>query len=221
MIDLELHSHTHHSIDSLNRLNDIIRTCRAVGIDRIAVTDHNEISGALKAHAAAPDLVIVGEEVKTTQGELLCLFINELIPRGVTPEEAIERTHAQGGVVGAPHPLDPIRSGLGRANLLRLAPKLDFIEVFNARTLDPARNSEADVLARELGLPRSAGSDAHLLREIGGCRVRMRPYTSPQDFLLALRDAELITHSSSPLMRIGSRFAAIAHGLGVDKAPKD
>jgi len=221
MIDLELHSHTRYSIDSLNRIADTVRTCREVGIDRIAITDHNEIAGAVRAYELAPDLVIVSEEVKTTQGELLCLFINELIPRGVTPEEAIERTHAQGGIVGAPHPLDPIRSGLGRANLVRLAPKLDFIEVFNARTLDLARNAEAEVLARELGLPRSAGSDAHLLREIGGCRVRMRPYTSPQDFLLALRDAELITHFSSPLNHLGSRFAIIAHNLGLDKEHKD
>jgi predicted metal-dependent phosphoesterase TrpH len=221
MIDLELHSHTHYSIDSLNRLADIVRACRAVGIDRIAVTDHNEIAGALKAHAFAPDLVIVGEEVKTTQGELLCLFINELIPRGLAPEEAIERTHVQGGIVGAPHPLDPIRSGLGRENLLRLGPKLDFVEVYNARTLDTTKNTEADELARQLGLPRTSGSDAHLLREIGGCRVRMRPYTSPQDFLVALHDAELITHAASPLMHVGSRWAAIAHSLGVDKEHKD
>lgn len=217
MIDVELHSHTHHSNDSLNRLADIVRTCAEVGINRIAITDHNEITGALRAQALAPELVIVGEEVKTTAGELLCLFITERVPRGLSPEDTIARVRAQGGIVGAPHPLDPIRSGLGRANLLRLAPMLDFIEVFNARTIDPARNAEADALARELDLPRTVGSDAHLLRELGGCRVRMRPYTSPQDFLVALRDAVLIIHASSPLMRVGSRWAAVAHNIGVDK----
>ena len=221
MIDLELHSHTHHSTDSLNRLPDIIRTCRAVGIDRIAVTDHNEIAGALRAFNAAPDLVIVGEEVKTTHGELLCLFIHDMIPRGTSPEEAIARVRAQGGIVGAPHPLDPNRSGLGRENLLRLAPLLDFVEVFNARTLDATKNTEADALALALGLARSVGSDAHLLCEIGGCRVRMRPYTSPQDFVAALQEAELITHTSSPLMHLGSRWAAMAHALGIDKERRD
>ncbi|HEY3290364.1 MAG TPA: PHP domain-containing protein [Anaerolineae bacterium] len=221
MIDVELHSHTHHSIDSLNRIADIVRTCANVGIDRIAITDHNEIDGALRAHALAPDLVIVGEEVKTSAGELLCLFISKRIPRGMSPEDTIAQVHAQGGIVGAPHPLDPIRSGLGRTNLIRLAPMLDFIEVYNARTIDPARNAEADVLARELGLPRTVGSDAHLLRELGGCRVRMRPYSSPQDFLVALSDATLITHASSPLMRVGSRWAAFAHHIGVDKNHTD
>ena len=221
MIDLELHSHTRYSRDSLNRLADIVSTCRNAGIDRIAITDHNEIAGALKAHALAPDLVIVGEEVKTTCGELLCLFIREMIPRGVTPEEAIERVHAQGGIVGAPHPLDPLRAGLGRDNVLHLKDGLDFIEVFNARTLDPHKNAQAAALAAELGLPGSAGSDAHLLREIGTCRVRMREYHSPQDFAAALRQATLITRNSSPLVRVGSRWAALVHEIGLGKEHND
>ena len=221
MIDVELHSHTHYSRDSLNRLADIVRTCRRVGIDRIAITDHNEIAGALKARAYAPDLVIVGEEVKTTRGELLCLFITEMIPRGTTPDEAIERVHAQGGIVGAPHPLDPLRAGLGRDVVLRLKDRLDFVEVYNARTLDGRKNEQAAALAAELGLPASVGSDAHLLREIGGCRVRMRDYHSPQDFLAALREATLITRNSSPLARVGSRWAAIAHEFGIDREHND
>lgn len=220
LIDVELHSHTHFSRDSLNHLEDVIRTCRAVGIGRIAITDHSKIEGALRAHALAPDLVIVSEEVKTTQGELLCLFIRELIPRGLSPEEAIERVHAQGGIVGTPHPLDPLRAGLGRENVLRLRDQIDFIEVFNARIRNPAMNDAADVLARELGLPRSVGSDAHTLGEIGNCRVRMREYApdSPQDFLAALKEATLITRTASPLVHLGSRWAVMAHQLGLDTA---
>jgi predicted metal-dependent phosphoesterase TrpH len=220
-IDVELHSHTHYSRDSLNRLADMVHVCRAAGIDRIAVTDHSEIRGALRAHELAPDLVIVGEEVKTSEGDLLCLFIHELIPRGVTPEEAIARVHDQGGIIGAAHPLDPLRAGLGRENVLRLREQLDFLEVFNARTHDDAKNEGADALAQELGLPGVAGSDAHLLREIGTCRVRMREYTSPQDFLVALRGATLIKHYSSPMVHLGSRFAATAHRLGFDRHKVD
>lgn len=217
-IDLELHSHTRYSHDSLNHVHDIVRTCREVGIHRIAITDHGKIEGALRAHELAPELVIIGEEVKTTAGELLCLFIRELIPRGLPPEEVIAQAHAQGGIVGAPHPMDTNRSGLGRETILRLADQLDFIEVFNARTHIPQHNAEAASLAREVNLPGTAGSDAHLLREIGRCRVRMRDYSSPQDFLLALREAELITRVSSPLVHLGSRFATAAHLLGFDKA---
>ena len=138
MIDCELHSHTHYSRDSLNRLRDIIDACHKAGIDRIAITDHSEIAGALKAFQLAPELVIVSEEVKTTQGDLLCYFIQQKIPRGVTPEEAIQRVHDQGGIVGPAHPLDTTRAGLGRDNVLRLREQIDFIEVFNARTIDPA-----------------------------------------------------------------------------------
>jgi predicted metal-dependent phosphoesterase TrpH len=163
----------------------------------------------------------VAEEVKTTQGELLCFFIHDLIPRGLTPEEAIDRVHAQGGIVGTPHPLDSHRAGLGRENILRLHGKLDFIEVFNARPLDPHANQAANALASELNLPRTVGSDAHLLQEIGTCRVRMRDYNSPQDFLIALRNATLITKNSSPLVHLGSRFAATAHRLGADRVHND
>ena len=221
MIDLELHSHTHYSRDSLNKLADVVRACRAAGIDRIAITDHSEIRGALRAHELAPDLVIVGEEVKTTQGDLLCLFIHELIPRGVTPEEAIARVHDQGGIIGAAHPLDTWRAGLGYDNVARLGRQLDFLEVFNARTYEPDKNDAANALAHEIGLPGIAGSDAHLLSEIGTCRVRMRDYSSPQDFLAALREATLITRYSSPLVHLSSRFAAMAHGFGFDKEKRD
>jgi predicted metal-dependent phosphoesterase TrpH len=221
MIDCELHSHTHYSRDSLNKLADVIRACHEAGISRIAITDHSETAGALKAHQLAPDLVIVSEEVKTTQGDLLCFFITEKIPRGVTPEEAIQRVHAQGGIIGPAHPLDTTRAGLGRDNVLRLGHQLDFIEVFNARTIDPAMNAAAQALADELGLPGIAGSDAHMLGEIGAARVRMREYTSPQDFVSALRQATLITRSSSPFVHFGSRWASIAHRLGYDKDRSD
>ena len=221
MIDCELHSHTHYSRDSLNRLRDIIDACHKAGIDRIAITDHSEIAGALKAFQLAPELVIVSEEVKTTQGDLLCYFIQQKIPRGVTPEEAIQRVHDQGGIVGPAHPLDTTRAGLGRDNVLRLREQIDFIEVFNARTIDPAMNDAAQALANELGLPGIAASDAHLLSEIGASRVRMRTYTSPQDFLAALRQATLVNHSSSALVHFGSRWASMLHQLGYDKERRE
>ena len=217
MIDVELHSHTHFSSDSLNRLSDVIRTCQAVGIDRIAITDHNEINGALRARDLAPDLVIVGEEVMTTQGELLCLFIEQHIPRGLTPEEVIGRVRDQGGIVGAAHPFDyPRRAGLGPENIIRLRHQLDFLEVYNARTRDESANDRANALALELGLARTVGSDAHTLVEIGRCRVRMDEFAGPSEFLLALGRAELITNHSPWTVSFGSRIAAITHRLGLD-----
>jgi hypothetical protein len=124
--------------------------------------------------------------------------------------------HEQGGIVGASHPLDPRRAGIGPDNVRRLCHRLDFLEVFNARTRDVRCNEAAREMARELDLPGTCGSDAHLLSEIGRCRVRMREYTSPRDFLAALRSAELITQHSSWRVNLGSRFAILTHSLGYE-----
>lgn len=217
MLDLELHCHTRYSPDSLVKLPDLIEHARKVGIHRLAITDHSEIEGALLAQQMAPDLIIVGEEAMTTEGELLCLFITELIPHGLTLREAIDRVHAQGGICGPSHPLDPRRFGIGLENLLKYGPEFDFIETFNARIRDASKNEEADHIAQQLGVPRVCASDAHTLQEVGISRTRIREYTSPQDFVAALREAELIPQYSSPLVSVGSRLAAIAHSLGFNR----
>lgn len=220
MLDLELHCHTRWSGDSLNKIPDLIARCREVGIQRLAITDHSEIEGALQARALAPELIIVGEEAMTDVGELLCYFITELIPDGLSLGEAIARVHAQGGICGPSHPFDPRRSGIGGDNLRRHAQQLDFVEVFNARTRNTHSNDEARILAEALGLPMICASDAHTLPELGISRVRLaRDYTSPQDFLSALREAELLTHYSGLLANVGSRIAAAAHALGLGKPP--
>lgn len=221
MLDLELHSHTRYSPDSLTKLHHLVDQCRKMGIDKIAITDHYEIEGALEAHRRDPDMVIVGEEALCEEGELLCYFINSVIPKGIALEEAIDRVHDQGGICGPSHPFDPRRHGIGRANIERLAHKLDFVEVFNARTRDPKRNDEARAIAEAYNLPKICASDAHTLQEVGITRVRLhRGFDGPQDFLAALRDpqTELITHYSSYLANVGSRVAAIAHGLGFDRS---
>ncbi|MCS6846242.1 MAG: PHP domain-containing protein [Anaerolineae bacterium] len=217
MLDIELHCHTRYSPDSLVKLPDLIEHARKVGIHRLAITDHSEIEGALLAQQMAPDLIIVGEEAMTKQGELLCLFINELIPDGLTLKEAIDRVHAQGGICGPSHPLDPRRFGIGMENLLEYASEFDFIETFNARTRETSKNDEADYIAQRLDLPRVCTSDAHTLQEVGISRMRIREYTTPQDFVAALRDAELLPNYSSLMVNVSSRLASIAHGLGFDK----
>ncbi|MCS7055928.1 MAG: PHP domain-containing protein [Thermoflexales bacterium] len=217
MLDIELHCHTRYSPDSLVKLPDLIEHARKVGIHRLAITDHSEIEGALLAHQMAPDLIIVGEEAMTTEGELLCLFITELIPDGLTLRQAIDRVHIQGGICGPSHPLDPRRFGIGLENLLKYGPEFDFIETFNARIRDVGKNEETERIARQLNVPGICASDAHTLQEVGISRTRIREYTTPQDFVAALREAELIPHYSSPLVNVSSRLAAIAHSLGFDR----
>lgn len=215
LLDLELHCHTRYSPDSLVKLPELIAHARAVGLHRLAITDHNEIEGALRAHEMAPDLIIVGEEVLAQEGELLCLFIHERIPPGLPLAETIERVHAQGGICGPSHPLDPRRAGIGLENLLRYMPHFDFIEVFNARLRDPSKNAEAARIALEHDVPGICTSDAHTLAEVGISRTRIRPYTSPQDFVAALREAEFVPHYSSLMANIGSRLAVLARELGL------
>ena len=218
VIALELHSHTRYSPDSLSRLEAVIAHARAIGLQRIAITDHNALAGALRAHALAPDVVIAGCEIMTTEGELLCYFLEKPLQPFLSPEETCAAVHAQGGIVGPSHPCDTRRSGLGAACVRRLAGRLDFMEVFNSRTRNPAFNDEARALALDLDLPMIVGSDAHTLAETGLSRtVLKRDYTSPQDFLLALRGAELQTQASPWRVAVGSRTAAVVHALGFGK----
>jgi predicted metal-dependent phosphoesterase TrpH len=215
VLDLELHCHTRYSPDSLVKLPELIEHARRVGLHRLAITDHSEIEGALLARQMAPDLIIAGEEAMTNDGELLCYFITELIPDGLSLGEAIDRVHAQGGICGPSHPLDPRRHGIGLDNLLRFAPNFDFIETFNARTRDTTKNDEADYIAQRLEVARIACSDAHTLQEVG--RTRIREYTTPADFAEALNEAEIIPNYSSLTVNLSSRVAKFAHGLGFDK----
>jgi predicted metal-dependent phosphoesterase TrpH len=218
MFDLELHCHTRYSPDSLVRLPDLITHARAAGLHKLAITDHSEVEGALLANQMAPDLIIVGEEAMTREGELLCYFITELVPDDMSLGDAIDFVHAQGGVCGPSHPLDPRRHGIGRNNLLQFYSKFDFIEVFNARTRDHKRNDETKLLAERLDVPGIACSDAHTLQEVGISRSRFSgPIDSAQDFLKALPNVELVPVYTSPLNSANSLLASIAHKAGFDK----
>ncbi len=191
LIRVELHLHTCYSKDSLVRPERLIRYCRKKGIDKFAVTDHNEIDGAFEAQAVAPENVIVGEEILTTEGELLGYFMTEKIPAGLTPMEVIERLRAQGAVISVAHPFDTVRSKhWTRESLLAIAPYLDAIEVFNSRCMTIKPNNEAKTFAEEEGLLGTVGSDAHVLWEVGRSTLVMPDFHGPDEFKLALAQAE-------------------------------
>ncbi len=208
MLTLELHSHSYASEDCLTRPADIVRTCRRRGIDRLAVTDHNAIGGALEAQALAPDLIIVGEEVMTTQGELLAFFVRECVPAGLPPAEAIARLRAQGAFISVSHPFDRYRHGAWReADLAAILPDVDAIEVFNARCMAAADNDRALAFARAHAKPGTVGSDAHSLRELGRAVLRVPAAASPADLARALPGGQVVARLSSPAIHLTSRFA--------------
>ncbi len=208
MWTIELHTHTCYSKDCLTSLDRFIADCRRKGLDRVAVTDHNTIAGALKLKAMAPDLIIVGEEIKTDSGEIIAYFLTEEVPVRLPVREAIACVRAQGGVVGVSHPADRLRrEAMGLARLEPIVDRVDALEVFNARCLHAADNVAAREFAAQHGKVGFAGSDAHTLAELGQATVTLEPFDSPQSFLASLRTARLNARLSSPIVHLASTWA--------------
>jgi hypothetical protein len=201
LIDVDLHMHTDHSNDCATPVEVLLAEARARGLGAIAVTDHNEISGALDARAKANGLkVIVGEEVKTAeQGEVIGLFIEEKIPRGLTLQQTIAEIKRQGGIVYVPHPFDRMHSVPDYEHLLAVIDDVDAIEVFNPRIAISEFNEEAVRFAAKYRIPGGAGSDAHVPQGLGSVRIRMRDFDGPEEFLESLRDADIIRNPASLL----------------------
>lgn len=210
---LDLHMHTDASHDCLSSPRDVVERARDVGLQRIAITDHNEIDGAIEASRLDPDLVIVGEEVRTDEGlDLIGLFVSELIPKGGMFRQVADAIHAQSGVVYLPHPFDTHR-GATEEFFDEVADCIDVVEGINARIHDSERNLRAERWAAGHGLPLGAGSDAHLLTEIGRARVRVRPFQGVPDFVSALRDGRIVGRSSGHWVHLGSTWAKLRKRL--------
>ncbi|MCB0113237.1 MAG: PHP domain-containing protein [Caldilineaceae bacterium] len=192
MWKVDLHSHTIYSRDCLSKPEAIIAQARAIGLDKLAITEHNNLAGALHVKSLAPDLIIVGEEIKTTHGEIIAYFVKELVPKGLSPQETIRQLRDQGAVISIPHPLDSLRhSAMGRENVLAVIDQVDALEVRNARCVRPADNLAAAELAAAHGKLSTAGSDAHTLAELGRCHMLMPPFEDNADsFLAALAQAQ-------------------------------
>jgi glycosyltransferase involved in cell wall biosynthesis len=201
LIDVDLHMHTDHSPDCATPVEVLLATAREQGLGAIAITDHNEISGALDAAAKADGIkVIVGEEVKTaTQGEVIGLFLRERIPRGMSLAETVTEIRRQGGLVYVPHPFDRMHAVPGYEHLLALLDEIDAFEVFNPRVAIGSFNEEAARFAAKYRLTAAAGSDSHVAAGLGSVRVRMRDFDGPEEFLESLRDAEIHTRPTSLL----------------------
>jgi predicted metal-dependent phosphoesterase TrpH/glycosyltransferase involved in cell wall biosynthesis len=201
MIDVDLHMHTDHSYDCATPVEVLLAEARSRGLGAIAITDHNEISGAHAARARAEGIqVIVGEEVKTgDQGEVIGLFIEEKIPRGMTLQETIAEIKRQGGLVYVPHPFDRLHSVPDYEHLLDVLDDVDAIEVFNPRVAITEFNDEAARFAAKYRIPAGAGSDAHVPQGLGSVRIRMREFNGPEEFLESLRDADIIRNPASLL----------------------
>lgn len=177
----------------------------------LAITDHNTIAAALALREQAPIPIIVGEEIRTTRGEIIGLFLQEEIPPDLSPAETVRRIREQGGLVYVPHPCDRVRhSALEPEALREIIAQVDIIEVLNARVTLAADNHQAGELARAHHLRMGAGSDAHQGHEIGRAYVEMPPFEDAASFMQSLSQGRVIGRLSSPLVHVGSTWARLA-----------
>lgn len=210
LMHVEFHCHTIFSKDSLTRPEDLIKTCRPKGIDRIVVTDHNTIAGARAAQAIDPELVIVGEEIMTTRGELLAAFVREEIPKGLTPQETIRRLKDQGAFISVSHPFDRWRNGHWQeGDLLEILPGVDAIEVYNSRCMLPRFNREAQLFADKHNLAGTVGSDAHAAFELGQSLMVLDPFDGPDELRRVVRNGTSNVKWSPPWVHLTSRYAVL------------
>ncbi|GAB4484328.1 MAG: PHP domain-containing protein [Anaerolineales bacterium] len=212
MPTLEFHCHTLYSKDSLLRPEALLAACRRKGIDKVVITDHNSIAGARAAQVLDPQRVIIGEEILTTQGELLAAFVREEIPARLPPLEAIARLRAQGAFISVSHPFDRLR-GWQFSALQEILPLVDALEIFNARCLTNEPNLRAEACARQNGLLATVGSDAHTAWELGRAVLDLPPFEDAAGLKAVLPAAQFRTRLSSPLIHLSSRYAVMVKKL--------
>jgi predicted metal-dependent phosphoesterase TrpH len=209
MLRVEFHSHTNASKDSLTSPEALLAAGRKKGLDRIVITDHNNISGALRARALDPQLVIVGEEIMTQQGELLVAFLQEELPPGLDCLEAIEKLRTQGAFISVSHPFDVYRSGHWEiSDLEMIAPLVDAIETFNARCVHSIFNRKAQEFARQHNLPGTAGSDAHAAFEVGKAFLILPLFHDAKSLKAVIRQGQALASLSPPWVHFTSRYAS-------------
>lgn len=183
-----MHTHCEHSPDSRTPVAVQARAIKAAGLDVVCATDHNTIDGGLRLRELADGFrVVIGEEVSSRDGEIIGLFLEEAVPRGLSAEETIERIHAQGGVVSVPHPFSHNRIyHLRREALERVWPTIDAMEIFNAREAFAGDNRRAAAFAKEKGIVGAVGSDAHRPWELGRAYLECDDFAGRDDFLATI-----------------------------------
>ncbi len=210
MLKADLHIHTKYSMDCDTPLEKIIERCLGIGINCIAIADHGTIEGALKMKELSPFTIIVAEEILTTQGEIMGMFLTENIPSGLSVEQTISEIRKQNGLVNIPHPFDSIRpTALGEKLVEEIVAQIDILEVFNSRNLLSPHSISAPDFACKHGLAQSAGSDSHTLGEIGNAYVEMPEFSGKDDFLQALAQGRIYGHRTNPLVHANNVWAKL------------
>jgi hypothetical protein len=212
---VDLHCHTRASFDCLSNPADVMRAAATRGLTHLAITDHDRIDAALEARATAPEglTIIVGEEVKTADGDLICVFLERAIPPGLSAAETVAEARSQGGLVGIPHPFDRMRGSLLKdAKMASLVGLVDWVEGHNARLVGNG-NDQAIAFAAEHERPIVAVSDAHSVTEVGVAYSAMDGDPStPAGLLAALANGvELVPGRATYFVRLWTPVAKLVN----------
>jgi glycosyltransferase involved in cell wall biosynthesis len=218
-IHCDLHMHTDHSPDCATPAEVLLQTAKERGLGAIAITDHNEISGALEAQEIAERIggikVIVAEEVKTAhEGEVIGLFLTERIDRGMSMKDTIAEIRRQDGLVYVPHPFDRLHSVPDYEHLLEVVDEIDILEVFNPRVAFSAFNEEAVRFARKYSIVPGAGSDSHVAQGLGSVKIRLRDFEGPEEFLESMREADIVRKHKNLVYVQALKFLQTTGGRG-------
>ena len=211
MLKVDLHMHTHFSHDSGAPSKSIVDRCIRTGLSCIAVTDHNTIQGALEVRSIAPFPVIVGEEIKSSEGDIIGLFLKEDVPKGLSPLDTVEAIRSQGGLVMVPHPFDRFRpSAIKHRALQEILPYVDIMEAFNAHDLLMRDNERAAAYTRDNHLVAAAVSDSHTPLELGHTYMEIQEFDgTPGGLKAALARACLVTRRANRLLRLTTVYVKL------------
>lgn len=212
--NVEFHCHTNASKDSITPPSKLLAEAIRRGVDRLIITDHNSIRGARAAQSLDPEHVIIGEEIMTTQGEILAAYVQEEIPAGLSPQEVIRMLREQGAFISVSHPFDSMRAGgWQEADLLQILPFVDAIEVYNSRCMRKQFNRDAQLFAEKHNVPGTVGSDAHAAFEVGRSVLQVAPFNGPDELRQVMRQGIPVTKWSPPWFHFTSRYATVTKKL--------
>jgi predicted metal-dependent phosphoesterase TrpH len=214
---IDLHCHTRASFDSLANPDAVLQAAASRGLTHLAITDHDRIDAALTARDSLPQglTVIVGEEIKSADGDMIALFLHNVVPPGLSAIETIAAIREQGGLVGIPHPFDA-RRGFGRrgTDLESIADKIDWIEAYNARVFGSSANEKAALFAVGHNLPGVAASDSHTVLEVGvAYNILAGDPSTPEGLLAALASVDMRPGRASYYVRAWTPLAKIVQSL--------
>ena len=215
MLRVDLHMHTHFSHDSAAPSKSIVDRCLKTGLSCIAVTDHNTIAGALEVRGMAPFPVIIGEEIKSSAGDIIGLFLKDEVPKGLSPMDTVQAIKSQGGLVMVPHPFDRFRpSAIKYGALKEILPNVDIIEAFNAHDLLMRDNDRAAAFGKEHHLVAASVSDSHTPLELGRTYMEVPEFDGmPEGFMEALSKATMVSKRTHHILRLATVYVKLKRKL--------